>query len=101
MKTSLAVRLAPWLATAAMFIIWEAAVRILNIPQFFLPPPTLVFKAVIDYWPALYKHSLFTLSSTLVGFQSFPFAAGYSVPGIGEVLLCRTFQKQKALPDNP
>jgi NitT/TauT family transport system permease protein len=68
MKTTLAIRLAPWLATAALFIIWEAACRIFNIPVFFLPPPSLVFKAVIDYWPALYKHSLFTLSSTLVGF---------------------------------
>lgn len=68
MKTSVAVRLAPWLATAALFILWEAACRIFNIPVFFLPPPSLVFQAVIDYWPALYKHSLFTLSSTLVGF---------------------------------
>ena len=68
MKTSLAIRLAPWLATAALFIFWEAACRFFNIPVFFLPPPSLVFKAVIDYWPALYKHSLFTLSSTLVGF---------------------------------
>jgi len=68
MKTTLAIRLAPWLATAALFIVWEAACRIFNIPVFFLPPPSLVFKAVIDYWPALYKHSLFTLSSTLVGF---------------------------------
>ena len=82
MKTSLAVRLAPWLATAAMFIVWEAAVRILKIPQFFLPPPTLVFKAVVDYWPALYKHSLFTLSSTLVGFAmavAFGLALGLAV----------------------
>jgi len=68
MKTTLAIRLAPWLATAALFIVWEAACRIFNIPPFFLPPPTLVFKAVIEFWPALYKHSLFTLSSTLVGF---------------------------------
>jgi NitT/TauT family transport system permease protein len=68
MKTTLAIRLAPWIATAALFILWEAACRIFKIPVFFLPPPSLVFKAVIDYWPALYKHSLFTLSSTLVGF---------------------------------
>ena len=68
MKTTLAIRLAPWLATIALFVVWEAACRIFNIPTFFLPPPSLVFKAVIDYWPALYKHSLFTLSSTLVGF---------------------------------
>ena len=68
MKTTLAIRLAPWLATIALFVVWEAECRIFNIPTFFLPPPSLVFKAVIDYWPALYKHSLFTLSSTLVGF---------------------------------
>jgi len=68
MKTTLAIRLAPWIATAALFIVWEAACHIFAIPVFFLPPPSLVFKAVIDYWPALYKHSLFTLSSTLVGF---------------------------------
>jgi NitT/TauT family transport system permease protein len=67
-KTSLSIRLAPWLATIALFVVWEAACRIFNIPTFFLPPPSLVFGAVIDYWPALYKHSLFTLSSTLVGF---------------------------------
>jgi NitT/TauT family transport system permease protein len=67
-KTSLAIRLAPWLATIALFVVWEAACRIFNIPTFFLPPPSLVFGAVVDYWPALYKHSLFTLSSTLVGF---------------------------------
>jgi NitT/TauT family transport system permease protein len=23
---------------------------------------------MVDYWPAIYKHSLFTLSATLVGF---------------------------------
>jgi NitT/TauT family transport system permease protein len=68
MKTTLAIRLAPWIATIALFAVWEAACRIFAIPVFFLPPPSLVFKAVVDYWPALYKHSLFTLSSTLVGF---------------------------------
>ena len=68
MKTSLSIRLAPWLATIALFVAWEAACRFFNIPTFFLPPPSLVFGAVVDYWPALYKHSLFTLSSTLVGF---------------------------------
>ena len=82
MKTTLAIRLAPWIATIALFVVWEAACRIFNIPPFFLPPPTLVFKAVVDYWPALYKHSLFTLSSTLVGFAlavAFGLALGLAV----------------------
>jgi NitT/TauT family transport system permease protein len=82
MKSTLAIRLAPWIATIALFVVWEAACRIFNIPQFFLPPPTLVFKAIVDYWPALYKHSLFTLSSTLVGFAlavGFGLALGLAV----------------------
>jgi NitT/TauT family transport system permease protein len=68
MRTTLAVRLAPWIATLALFAVWEAAVRLLNIPAFFLPPPSAVFQAIVDYWPAIYRHSLFTLSATLVGF---------------------------------
>jgi len=68
MKTSAAVRLAPWIATVALVLVWEAVVRIFNIPPFFLPPPTAVFRAIIDYWPALFRNSLFTLSTTLSGF---------------------------------
>jgi len=82
MKTSIAVRLAPWIATVALFVVWEVACRALKIPEFFLPPPTAVFKATYDYWPAIYKHSLFTLSSTLVGFAlavGFGLALGLAV----------------------
>jgi NitT/TauT family transport system permease protein len=68
MKTTLAVRLAPWLATIALFVFWEAACHIFNIPPFFLPPPSLVLKAMVDYWPAILKHSLFTLRATVLGF---------------------------------
>src|SRR6195952_705228 len=68
MKGSLAVRLAPWIATIALFVVWEAVCRIFKIPEFFLPPPSAVFKAIYDYWWALGKNSLFTLSTTLIGF---------------------------------
>ena len=33
MKTSLAIRLAPWIATVALFVVWEAAVRDLQDPD--------------------------------------------------------------------
>jgi NitT/TauT family transport system permease protein len=82
MKSTLAIRAAPWIATIALFVFWEAACRIFKIPPFFLPPPTLVFQSIYDYWPALYKHSLFTLSSTLVGFAmavGFGLALGLAV----------------------
>jgi NitT/TauT family transport system permease protein len=65
---SLSARLAPWLYTLALFAIWEAAVLIFKIPPFFLPPPTAVARAFIDFWPAIYRNSLFTLSTTLIGF---------------------------------
>ena len=48
MNNDLAIRAAPWLYTAALFLIWEAAVRIFNVPTFFLPPPTAVAQASLD-----------------------------------------------------
>ena len=68
MSDALAVRLAPWLYTLALFVIWEAVVRVFQIPEFFLPPPTSVAQAIYDYWPAIYRNSLVTLWSTAVGF---------------------------------
>jgi NitT/TauT family transport system permease protein len=51
-----------------MFIIWEAAVRLFGIPSFLLPPPTAVADAFVEYWGPIYRNSLFTLSTTVVGF---------------------------------
>ena len=68
MKGSLSVRLAPWIATIGLFVFWEAAVRIFNIPQFFLPAPSVVFQSIVDYWPALYRNSIYTLTTTMIGF---------------------------------
>jgi NitT/TauT family transport system permease protein len=68
MKSALSIRLAPWIATLALLVFWEAACRIFRIPQFFLPPPTLIFGAFVEYGPAIYRNSLFTLSTTLIGF---------------------------------
>jgi NitT/TauT family transport system permease protein len=51
-----------------MFIVWEAAVRLFNIPAFFLPPPTAIANAFVEYWTPIYRHSLYTLSTTMIGF---------------------------------
>ncbi len=68
MSPKLAIRLAPWLYTAALFLIWEAACRLFNVPVFFLPPPTVIAMAFVEYWPAISRHSWFTLEATLIGF---------------------------------
>jgi NitT/TauT family transport system permease protein len=65
---SLTVRLAPWLFTVVLFVLWEAVVRVFGIPTFFLPPPTAIAKAFVDFWPAIYRNSIFTLSTTMIGF---------------------------------
>ena len=67
-RGELTVRLAPWLYTAIMFLLWEAVVRLFKIPAFFLPPPTAIAGAIVEYWTPIYRHSLYTLSTTLVGF---------------------------------
>jgi NitT/TauT family transport system permease protein len=68
MNQTLAIRLAPWLYTLALLAIWEGAVHLFRIPEFFLPPPSKVAVAIYDYWPAIYRNSLVTLWSTMVGF---------------------------------
>jgi len=67
-RAKVMIRLAPWLFTIGLLVIWEGAVRIFQIPEFFLPPPTSVAKAIYDYWPAIYRNSLITLQATVIGF---------------------------------
>ena len=67
-RTSLMIRLAPWLFTIGLFVIWELAVRIFQIPEFFLPPPTAIARAFYDYWPAIVRNSRITLEATVIGF---------------------------------
>jgi NitT/TauT family transport system permease protein len=68
MKTNWSMRAAPWLFTIALFAIWELVCIVFKIPVFFLPPPTAIAKAIVDYWPAIYRNSLITLWATMLGF---------------------------------
>jgi len=62
------VRLAPWIYTAVLFIVWEAAARFFALPQYILPAPTRILEAIIEFWPAIWKNSLQTLYTTTLGF---------------------------------
>ena len=68
MNERLLIRLSPWLCTIAMFAIWEGAVRVFKIPEFFLPPPTAVAQAFVDYSGPLLRNSWITLETTMIGF---------------------------------
>jgi len=62
------VKAAPWLYTIALFAIWELSVIAFNLPQYILPAPTVIWDAIVQYWPAIWKNSLQTLKTTLAGF---------------------------------
>jgi NitT/TauT family transport system permease protein len=51
-----------------LLVAWEAAVHIFKIPQFFLPPPTVIAYAFYEYWWPIYNNSVFTLTTTMIGF---------------------------------
>jgi NitT/TauT family transport system permease protein len=67
-RTVLIIRLSPWLFTVALLAGWEAACRIFKIPTFFLPPPSAVAQAFVDYSGPLARNSWITLETTLIGF---------------------------------
>ena len=62
------VRAAPWLFTLVLLAIWEAACRAFDIPPFFLPPPSAIAISFQEFWGPIYRNSIFTLSTTLIGF---------------------------------
>ena len=68
MNRSLSMRLAPWIFTLVLLALWEISVQVFRIPPFLLPPPTAVAGAIVEFWPAIYRNSLFTLSTTSIGF---------------------------------
>ena len=61
-------RLAPWVVTVVMFLLWEIICRLGGIPEYFLPAPTVIFDAMFTFHDALIEDSLYTLLSTSMGF---------------------------------
>ena len=62
------VRAAPWLCTVGLFALWEASVRLLDVPPYILPAPSLIGHASWEFGNALWTNSIQTLWTTLAGF---------------------------------
>ena len=61
-------RIAPWLAGLVLFLVWEAACRLFDLPEFILPTPSASF---IELWKMagpIWFNASFTLVTTLTGF---------------------------------
>jgi NitT/TauT family transport system permease protein len=67
-RKELIIRLSPWLFTIGLVVVWEAVCRLFNIPVFFLPPPTAIAGAFVEFWRPIWRNSLFTLATTMIGF---------------------------------
>lgn len=68
MKRSLYLKLAPYLFTLAFFALWEIACRVFSISAFVLPPPSAIWKALVEYQKPLFTNALHTLWMTSAGF---------------------------------
>ncbi len=58
----------PFIATIALFVLWELIVILFKIPPFNLPAPSDIFQAMINFAPQLTVNAFRTLWTTMLGF---------------------------------
>ncbi|MEQ8698656.1 MAG: ABC transporter permease [Bauldia litoralis] len=55
-------------AFAGLLIVWEAWVRIADVPVYLLPPPSMVAVDLFERWPRVFDHALVTGNEIVAGF---------------------------------
>ena len=68
MKSRTMELLSPWIVMLGILIIWEAGVRIFEVPAVVLPTATASFYAIWEFRVGLWVNAWPTLVSTLIGF---------------------------------
>jgi NitT/TauT family transport system permease protein len=69
MKRDRLLRIAlPIVVLALGLAVWEAVVRIENIPPYVLPSPSLILQTLVSDWALLFQSLLVTLTTTFEGF---------------------------------
>jgi len=76
----------PIVVLAIVLAIWEAVVRIGNIPPYVLPAPLLILQTLIADWSLLWQSLLVTLLTTIEGFLL------AAIGGIGLAVLFNQFR---------
>jgi len=61
-------KLAPWITTLALLVVWQLAVMAFHIESFVLPSPIEAIRQIYVNRFALLQHGLATLGTTIVGF---------------------------------
>ena len=57
----------PWLLGIGLLLVWELAAWMGWLPQFIIPAPSEVVKALVQDWPALWQNSQITLIQAFLG----------------------------------
>ena len=65
---SIASKIIPWTSLAALLVIWEAAVRLTQVPVYILPGPVQILTTLVASWDLLMSHTGVTLLEAVVGF---------------------------------
>ena len=68
MKSVTFERASPWLVTAVLLILWEAAVHAFDVSRIELPSASQSFYAIWEFRVALWQNALTTLIATVIGF---------------------------------
>ncbi|XYK81841.1 MAG: ABC transporter permease [Labrenzia sp.] len=68
MTSSRWITAAPWLWAIGLFVLWEGSVQVFDIPVIILPAPSDIWVATVKYWSPIWKNSVQTLYTTVVGF---------------------------------
>ncbi|HET9903304.1 MAG TPA: ABC transporter permease [Xanthobacteraceae bacterium] len=63
-------QLSPALLILGLIALWEAAVRLLDIPRFLLPAPSEIVQLAINEWSLIQMHSLSTIGSIAAGYAT-------------------------------
>lgn len=58
----------PALVLLLLFIIWEIAVKLAEVPGWLLPPPSTIFTEAINGWTSYHAHLQSTIRLSLLGF---------------------------------
>jgi NitT/TauT family transport system permease protein len=58
----------PMALVIAVLLLWEAVTRVFGIPQFLLPPPTLVLMSLVDHAEILLSNGWITTLEIILGF---------------------------------
>jgi NitT/TauT family transport system permease protein len=58
----------PWIVTIGFLLLWEGATRFLSVSSVVLPSPSNTVAALWQYHATIFRHALFTLKNTMIGF---------------------------------